>query len=69
MAPSSSFKNLRPMFIHICSVEGHVIAVEAEGDATESCVADEGNVLRMADTSELLSFNTKYVAGGPYTAL
>ena len=52
--------------VHICSVEGHVIAVEAKGDATEDCVADQGNVLLMADTSELICFNTKYVAGCPY---
>ena len=51
--------------VHICSVEGHVVAVEAEGGATENCVADEGNVLLMADTSELLCFNTKYIASGP----
>ena len=62
IAPSSSLKNFR---VHICSVEGHVIAVEAEGDATEDSVADEGNVLLMADTSEMFCFNTKYVAGCP----
>ena len=44
--------------VQICSVEGHEIAVEAEGDATEDGV-DEGNVLLMADTSELFCFNTK----------
>ena len=51
--------------VDICSVEGHVIAVEAEGDATEDCVSDEGNVLLMADTFELICFNIKYVAGCP----
>ena len=51
--------------VHICSVEGHVIAVEAEGDASEYRVADESNVLQVADTSELLCFDTKYIAGSP----
>ena len=46
---------------HICSVEGHVIAIEA----SEYRVADEGNVLLVADTSELLCFDAKYIAGGP----
>ena len=31
--------------VHICSVEGHVVAIEAKGDASEYRVADEGNVL------------------------
>ena len=44
--------------VHICSVAGHVIAVEAEG-------ADESDVLQMTDTSELLCFDTEYIAGGP----
>ena len=51
--------------VHICSVEGHVIAVEAEGDATEYCVAEESDVLQMTDASELLCFDTEYTAGGP----
>ena len=50
---------------HICSVEGHVVAIEAKGNASEYRVANEGNVLLVADTSELLCFDTKYIAGGP----
>ena len=51
--------------VHICSVEGHVVAIEAKGDASEYRVADAGNVLLVADASELLCFDTKYIAGGP----
>ena len=50
---------------HICSVEGHVVTLEAKGHASEYRVADEGNVLLMADAPELLCFDTKYIAGGP----
>ena len=49
----------------MCSVEGHVIAVGAEGDARESCIADKSDVLHVADTFELLCFDTEYIAGSP----
>ena len=50
---------------HICSVEGHVVAIEARGNASEYSVADEGSVILVADTSELLCFDTKNISGGP----
>ena len=40
---------------HICSVEGHVVTIEAKGNASEFRVADKGNVLLMADTPEPLN--------------
>ena len=49
--------------VHICSVEGHVIASWAKGDAAEHRVADEGNVLLVADNemSEERSAGRSYI--------
>ena len=49
---------------HVCSVEGHVVAIEAKGNASEYSVADGVNVV-LTDTFELFCFDTKNIAGGP----
>ena len=50
---------------HICSVEGHVVAIEAKGNASENCITYEGCVLLVIDASELLCLDTKDIARGP----
>ena len=50
---------------HICSVEGHVVAIEAKGNASENRVTYEGDVLLVIDASELLCLDTKDIASGP----
>ena len=50
---------------HICSVEGHVFAIEAKGNASENRITCEGGVLLVIDASELLCLDTKDIACGP----
>ena len=50
---------------HIWSVEGHVVAIEAKGNASEDRITYEGGVLLLIDASELLSLDTKDIACGP----
>ena len=53
-----NFQELASSNEHICSVEGHVIAIEAKAHT-------KAMFFLVIDASELLSLDTKDIAGGP----
>ena len=49
----------------IWSVEDHVVAIEAEGNASDDRITYEGGVLLLIGASELLRLDAKDIACGP----